>query len=73
MKLESPCLSLNTGSEGLVTGGLPRNKSFRSFRREFQLDDACAFIKSGVDVSSCLHSSLPISGYTILCYVHVVY
>lgn len=42
---------LNPGTDTLSIGGLPRNKSFRTFRKEFQLEDACDFIVSGADVS----------------------
>ena len=34
-----------------VPRGMPRNRSFSTFRHEFQLADACDFITTGVGVS----------------------
>ena len=36
-----------SGSSG---SGIPRARSFRTLRHEFELQDACDFIKSGAEV-----------------------
>ena len=37
-------------SGSAVYSGLPHNRSFATFRHEFQLEDACNFITSGLEV-----------------------